>query len=102
VVIDNLNRNGVATTPHETDTPLTIDPDTMLSLSRTFQCLKSIGWWHSEVFKEPRIVQHSEFPACNNLDIARQFTRNVACPDFLGFLVPEMPDHGQTITQGDI
>jgi hypothetical protein len=57
VVIDNLNRIGVAITPHETDTPLIIDPDTMLSLSRTLQCLKSIGWWHSEVFKEPRIVQ---------------------------------------------
>ena len=74
MVIDNLNRIGVAITPYETDTPLIIDPDTMLSLSRTFQCLKSIGWWYSEVFKEPRIVQHSEFSARDNLD-------NLVCGD---------------------
>jgi hypothetical protein len=56
------------------DTPLIVDPESMLSLSCTFQCFKTIGWWHSEVLQLLGIVQHPEFPARNSLDIARQFT----------------------------
>ena len=74
MVIDDLDRISLTIIPYETDTPLIVDPDTMLSLSSAFQCLKAIGWWYSEVLQLLGIVQHPEFPARNSLDIARQFT----------------------------
>jgi hypothetical protein len=50
MVIDNLDRISIAVFPNETDTPLIIDPDTVLSFSRSFQRLKPIGRWHTEIF----------------------------------------------------
>jgi len=49
MVIDDLDRISLTILPYETDTPLIVDPDTMRPLSCTFQCLKTIGWRHSEV-----------------------------------------------------
>ena len=74
MVIDDLDRISLTIIPYETDTPLIVDPDTMLSLSCAFKGLKTIGWWHSEVLQLLGIAQHPEFPARNSLDIARQFT----------------------------
>jgi len=72
MVIDNLDCISIAVFPNETDTPLIIDPDTVLSFSRSFQRFKPIGRWHTEIFKQPRIVQHSEFSARDNLNICGQ------------------------------
>jgi hypothetical protein len=102
VVIDDLNRIGITVSPHETYAPLIIDPDTMLSLPRAFQRLKPVGWWNPEVLQKMRIVQHSEFSARDRLDVGRQFSGYSSFPDLSGFLVLKMPDHGATITFGDI
>ena len=72
MVIDNLDRISIAASPSETDTPLIIDPDTVLSLSCSFQRLKPVGWRHTEIFQQPRIVQHSEFSARDSLDTCGQ------------------------------
>jgi hypothetical protein len=71
VVIDDLDAISIAIIPRETDAPLVVDPDTMLSFSCSFQCLKSIGWWRSEVLQLLGIVQHPEIPARNRLNLAR-------------------------------
>jgi hypothetical protein len=72
MVIDNLDCISIAVFPNETDTLLIIDPDTVLSFSRSLQRFKPIGRWHTEIFKQPRIVQHSEFSARDNLNICGQ------------------------------
>lgn len=102
MVIDDLNGICIPVTPYETDTPLVIDPDTVLSLSFTSQCLKAIGRWDSKIFQSLGVVQHSKFSAGNGLDIAWQFPGHGPFPDLLGFLVLELEDHGITITLNDI
>ena len=102
MVINDLNRLGITISPHETDAPLIIDPDTVLSLPRAFQRLKPVGWWNPEVLKKMRIVQHSEFSARDCLDVGRQFSGYSSFPDLPGFLVLEMLDHGATITCDDL
>ena len=97
-MIDDLDCIGMAVSPYKTDAQLIIDPDTVLSLSRTFECLKSIGRWYTEIFQQPCIIEHPEFPARDNLDICGLFPGNRSFPDLPGFLVLEMPDHGMNIT----
>jgi len=72
MVIDNLDCISIAVFPNKTDTPLIIDADTVLSFSRSFQRFKPIGRWHTEVFKPPRIVQHSGFSMRDKLNIYGQ------------------------------
>jgi hypothetical protein len=51
VVINDLDVRGVTILPYETDSPLVVDPDTVLATPPALEFLQAIAWWHAKVFK---------------------------------------------------
>jgi len=68
MIIDNLNFVGVALSPHETDTPLLVDPDAVLALSVTSKLLQMIPWNRLQVREARRVTNHFKFPHCCSLE----------------------------------
>lgn len=98
MIVDNLDLVGMAVLPHETDPPLVIDPDAMLPLSVTSQCLESIAWRHPQVLKQRRSVQLSQFPEGYSLDVRRNRLGPLTSEELLGFRVPEALNHALIVT----
>jgi hypothetical protein len=51
VIVDNLDLIAVTFLPDETDPDLLIDPDTVLSLSVTFQSLQTVPGGYQQIRK---------------------------------------------------
>jgi len=83
----------ISLSPNKTDTPLIVDPNTVLAFTFTFQCFKSVGRWNMEIVQAMSIVQHTQFSPCDRLDISWQFARKVACPYLFGLSILEARDH---------
>jgi hypothetical protein len=88
--------------PYKTDTPLIVYPDTVLALAFTFQGFEAIGRGNAQIINVFCVVQHTQFPTCNSLNIIGQPTRPAALPDPLGFPILEIFDHFRTITLRNI
>src|SRR5690348_16944712 len=57
VVVDDFDMCRSSFIPYETDSPLVIDPDRMLSLPVCFQRFEPVAWWNMQVRKHPRLIQ---------------------------------------------
>jgi hypothetical protein len=55
--------------PNETNTPLIVDPDRMLSLSIGLQRLKPVAGRHAQIVEELGLVQETEFSQSNVLNV---------------------------------
>jgi len=64
MVIDNLNVIRIPVLPDETDTPLIIDPDAVLSKPVPLKSFKYIPWGDSQVFKGSGPVQVQKPSPC--------------------------------------
>jgi hypothetical protein len=60
VVIHDLDIVCVATSPSETDSPLVVDSDAVLTLSATHQPFQSIPRWNPQIFYRLCRIQHYE------------------------------------------
>jgi hypothetical protein len=67
VVIDDLDLFGVAVSPNEADTPLIVDPDTVLAGTVSAQRFQAVARKQGQVFQTARGSQLIQFPACNPL-----------------------------------
>jgi hypothetical protein len=67
VVVHNFNLVRVVVFPEEANTPLVIDPDTVLPPSAADQCLKKVAWWHSQRRQLRRSMQLQQFSAGHTL-----------------------------------
>ena len=56
MIIDNFNIKNFPIVPHETDSPLTINTNTLLTFSISFQHFKVISGRHPEILKGPGAV----------------------------------------------
>jgi hypothetical protein len=74
VIINDLDIVRISFTPLKTDTPLIVNSDTPLTFPITFKLFQSIGWWDSQVVQGNGIVDHTQFPYSDLLNIRRQFT----------------------------
>ena len=61
MVVHDFNVLDIAVHPNEADSPLIIDPNTMLSASLTPQRFQPIGRRYTQVDQGSSIIQHSEF-----------------------------------------
>jgi len=68
VVVDDLDVVGVPVAPNEAETPLVVDPDTVLSRSVTVQCFQAISRRRRQVSQSCRAVQLPKLPARDVLD----------------------------------
>jgi hypothetical protein len=68
VIIDDLYLVSVALSPLETDAPLIVDSDAVLTLTVTVQFLQAIAGRDAQVLQRLRVVQHYELATGGVLD----------------------------------
>jgi hypothetical protein len=87
MIINDLHFVCVIAPPRKTNPPPLIDAHALLALTVSSQLLQVIRWQHLEVNEGASIVQHSQLPICNLLDIRGQGARELA----LQYLLPRFP-----------
>ena len=98
MVVYDFDIMGIRPGPHETDTPLIIDPDAVLALAPPFQAFQAIARRDAQIVQVLCSMQHAQFPAGDRLNLPRQPLRGLAFPDFPGLAVLESDDHAPSIT----
>ena len=68
MIVGYFNVIGVPVFPVEADSPLIVDPDTVLTPAFTLEGLKPVARRDSKVLKTPGLVKIQELPSCNPLD----------------------------------
>lgn len=71
VIIDDLDRMRSVVSPNETDAPLVIDPDGVLSGSIPLQRFQAIAWRYPQRQQADGCVKHQELATRDALDIRR-------------------------------
>ena len=61
VVVDNFHVERFTVSPHETDPPLLVDPDTMLTLPISFQRLQPVSRRHPQIVQAARLIEIQQF-----------------------------------------
>ena len=85
MVIDDFNVISVFFLPDETNTPLIIYSDAVLTFPLPLQAFKVIRGWVSKVTHVFSSVQHAEFSKSNALDGLRQFTGKLTVENLFSF-----------------
>ena len=70
MVVGNLYVFRSAFPPLKADPPLIIDPDAVLTFPVTRQRLESVSWDSRDVFQPFSVIEHSEFPTRQLLDVS--------------------------------
>jgi hypothetical protein len=65
MIVDDLDVVGVTVFPPETDPPLFIDPDVVLSLSVPGKLFESVSWGNAHIIQRLGGVQQQELPQCH-------------------------------------
>ena len=89
MVVDNLNVHGIAINPLETDSPLIIDANAILSRPVAPKLLQMIGRRHAKVVQPDGIIDHPQLAQRSLLDVGRQFPRALTRVYLFGFGVFE-------------
>ncbi len=97
MIVDDFNIEGIMSFPPETDSPLIVDSNAVLSDALPLQGFQSVPRWCPKISDLVRVVQHSKFPARDALDVLWQPTGNLTAPDSLRLGAAEGPDHSQMI-----
>lgn len=69
MVVHDLHTVGVSVPPTEADSPLLIDPDTVLPRPITLELLESIPWGYAQVLQAKRRVQLNQFAQGHALQV---------------------------------
>ena len=93
MVIHDLNFEGIALVPHETDPPLVIDADAVPTRSFPAKGFQTVGRRNPEIIQISGVVQHPQFSPSHLLNIVRQACGTLPLPDLLGFFSPEALYH---------
>jgi hypothetical protein len=70
VIINDFNLMGVSVHPFETDSPLLIDADAVLSLSASPECFQPVPRRNPQILKANRGIQKLQFMERSLLDLA--------------------------------
>jgi hypothetical protein len=71
VIVYDLDVEGVALAPRETDPPLVVDANAILASPITCELFKSTPWGNSKVPNGARGIENREFPVGRSLDLGR-------------------------------
>jgi hypothetical protein len=71
MVVDNLNVVGVTLSPPETDPPLLVDSDAVLSQAASAQRLDVVAGRNPKILKRLRAIQHEKLAESSALKIQR-------------------------------
>jgi hypothetical protein len=93
MIIHNFDIESVAFTPLETDPPLVINADAVLTRSITAKQLKTIGRRDAQVLQGDCTIQHTQLAESHLLHVVREFPRESAPEYLLRLFALERPDH---------
>jgi hypothetical protein len=93
MVVDDLDLMRAPGVPPEADSPLLVDPNTVLSFSRALECLKAVVWRHSQVIDVCGSIQEPELSYSHPLHRLWEFPRQGPIEDLFGFFALEGPNH---------
>jgi len=93
MVVDDLNVESIPRTPAETDPPLLVHANAVLSLAATFELLESVSGRYTEVLKDGCGVQHLELSKRNSLDTRPELPDGFTPKEALGVPVLEALEH---------
>src|SRR3546814_12161772 len=80
MVVDDLDMVGASTRPYETDSPLIVDADAVLSCPITFERFQAIARRHRKVLESACVVEEAQLPQRNSLNqIGRASCRERVC-----------------------
>jgi hypothetical protein len=92
MIIDNFDVLRSAISPDETDSPLLVDSDAMLTSPIADQSLHPVSRNHRHIFQFLGVVEHSQFPSRYLRDIA-ELSAALSMKQLLGVLAAEGPNH---------
>jgi hypothetical protein len=102
MIIDDLDVIGVSLLPPEADTPLVVDPDTVLPGPVTLQFLKTVTRRDAQITQGVSGMQNNELPEHKALEIRRVSLYGNSAEEPLGVPVRETLDHAIILTHGVI
>jgi hypothetical protein len=84
--------------PDKANPPLIVYSDRVLTAAITFQRFEAVRWWYAQVSESPRVVQDTQLPQCDLLNVMRQPAAALACPDRRRLAIMKADDHSNCIT----
>jgi len=95
VIVRDFNVVGVGADPAETDSPLIVNANAVLTCSITLQLFEPVAGWNAQVFQTLGGIQHSKFAKHEVLEIRREPSRSIANKESLRVSIGETPNHLQ-------
>ena len=92
MIVDYLHIPGITVSPSKTDPPLFVDPDAVLTLSITLQCLQTVARRRAQVVQRSRPMEIQELSTRDALDLMPARDRIFRKKPF-GIAVPKALDH---------
>ena len=93
MIIDDFDIVGMAVPPDETNPPLSIDADTVLTSAISLQSFQLIPRRDHQIFQSFGCMQIAQATPGDHLNILRQFPRKAQIKDFFGLSASECFDH---------
>jgi hypothetical protein len=93
MIIYNLNLFCVPVSPLETDPPLLVDANAVLTDPIPSQSFQPVPGWHPQSVQPARRIQHPQLPQGQLLQLSRQFPREFFTPNLRRFFARKTPDH---------
>jgi hypothetical protein len=98
MIIHNFHIMGVTLMPAETNTPLVVDTDAVLTPPVTFQTLQPIPRWRQQVAQILGFRQVTQFTPGGSLNVRRQPPGHLPKKDLLGLGASETQYHRLILT----
>lgn len=93
MIVNDLHLLWSSIRPHETDAPLVIDPDAVLTGAISFQRFEPISWRHPEIIQRLGGSHLTQLTQRHHVDPRIERRRALTTPQTLGFFAPERSDH---------
>jgi hypothetical protein len=97
VVIDDLDIRRPRRRPRETDPPLVVDADAVLTHPITLQRLETIAWRNSYIVEDDGCIENHQLPECDANDPRVKRSNRMPMPQALGIPASERLDHRTNI-----
>lgn len=93
VIVRYLDFMSVAVLPLETDAPLIVDSDAMLSFAISLQFLQVVRGRNLQVVQVFGVVDHAKLTKGHLLNVYGQFPRSLSAVNLFSFFILERLDH---------
>jgi hypothetical protein len=93
VVVNDFDFVRIVLSPDKANPPAVVDADRVLTAPITLQRFEAVRGRYTQVLEPPRIVQETQFPQRDNLNVRRQPSTVSAYPDRRSLVIVEANDH---------